>query len=472
MTIGWHPWSPEAFRRARDEAKPVLLFVATAWSRGCRAMDRTSFTDPRVVEIAGERFVAVRVDAERRPDIAERYASGGVPATAFLTPDGHVIGGGTYVPPDHLGAVLAGVADAWRSRADEIARLAADAPVADAQPRQPLDEAELAVRVFDMFDETYGGFGDAPKFPLAAPVALALTLCGSRDGGRMRYVAERSLGAMAAGAIRDPADGGFFRLAHTRDWRMPDGEKLLAVNAELLHLYADAAHTFDGPPLMEVARGVLGFSARLALEGGGWAASTWTDDESTAIDRSMFTGANAVMISATLHAAGLMGDSHAGAQAIAALERVLSGTYRPGAGVARELSTTEDVRGIFEDQVAMAAAALDAAEATGRVPYQMMAEELMLYAVRTMWDDEAGGFVDRARGAAAADEVGLLRRRLKPFVANCEAARLLVRLADATNRPEYAARARAVLAGLAPFAAAHGPLAAHYLLAVQAARPL
>ena len=35
-----------------------------------------------------DRFVAVRVDADRRPDISERYTLGGWPTTAFLTADG------------------------------------------------------------------------------------------------------------------------------------------------------------------------------------------------------------------------------------------------------------------------------------------------------------------------------------------------------------------------------------------------
>jgi uncharacterized protein YyaL (SSP411 family) len=86
-----------------------------------------------------------------------------------------------------------------------------------------------------------------------------------------------------------------------------------------------------------------------------------------------------------------------------------------------------------------------------------------------MWDDEAGGFFDRA--AAADDEaIGLMRQRLKPFVGNCEAARLLARLAAASGESDFAARADAALASVAPQAGRQGPLAAHYLLALREAR--
>jgi hypothetical protein len=65
-----------------------------------------------------------------------------------------------------------------------------------------------------------------------------------------------------------------------------------------------------------------------------------------------------------------------------------------------------------------------------------------------------------------------MRTRLKPFVANCEAARVLRRLAEAAGTEEYAARADATLSALAPVAPAQGPLAAHYLLALARDRTL
>ena len=114
----------------------------------------------------------------------------------------------------------------------------------------------------------------------------------------------------------------------------------------------------------------------------------------------------------------------------------------------------------------MAAAHLDAHAATGNVVYEMMAQELAHYAVRTMWDEQHGGFFDRSVPEAA-ERVGLMRERLKPFVANCDAARVLKRLAGSKGDHDFGDQAEATLAAMAPLAPEQGPLAAHYLLAVR-----
>ena len=111
-----------------------------------------------------------------------------------------------------------------------------------------------------------------------------------------------------------------------------------------------------------------------------------------------------------------------------------SSRYQPGGGVAHYFDGTPHVRGLLDDQVAMAAASLDAFEATGNVVYEMMAQELALYSMRTMWDGE------RAASSIApvpeADErVGLMRERLKPFAANCDAARVLKRSPEQRRSP-------------------------------------
>ncbi len=119
----------------------------------------------------------------------------------------------------------------------------------------------------------------------------------------------------------------------------------------------------------------------------------------------------------------------------------------------------------------MGLALLDAFEATGNIVYRMMAEELALYAVRTMWDDVNGGFFDRAAGegndAGEAGDIGLLRQRHMPFVANCTAARLLDRLARAAENADYAALAGRTLAALSARAAGEGVHAAEYVLALK-----
>ena len=96
-TIHWREWSAAALAEAVAEHKPILLSLVTAWSEECAAMDEATYGRAEVVAVAESRFVTVRVDADRRPDLNDRYNLGGWPTTALLTPDGHVLSGGTYL---------------------------------------------------------------------------------------------------------------------------------------------------------------------------------------------------------------------------------------------------------------------------------------------------------------------------------------------------------------------------------------
>ena len=111
----WLPWNARAFGRARAEDKPVLLSIAAFWSASCHEMDRTTYADPEIAARIQDQFIPIRVDADRRPDIADRYSLGGWPTTAFLTADGEVVGGGTFVAIERMLPILDRVLAAWRS---------------------------------------------------------------------------------------------------------------------------------------------------------------------------------------------------------------------------------------------------------------------------------------------------------------------------------------------------------------------
>ena len=62
----------------------------------------------------------------------------------------------------------------------------------------------------------------------------------------------------------------------------------------------------------------------------------------------------------------------------------------------------------------------------------MLAEELMQFARHALWDEGDGGFYDRSDAAPTP-------AREKPFALNCEAARVLCRLAALHDAKEYSA---------------------------------
>jgi uncharacterized protein YyaL (SSP411 family) len=478
--IRWLPWSADAFARSHAERKPVLLSIVTTWSRGCGEMDRTTYADPAVASAVAEGFIPIRVDADRRPDISSRYTLGGWPTTAFLNSDGDILGGGTFVPADRFPGVLDRVVSAFRQSAPAV-RHACD--TVEEAPGEALPIETIEARVFELFDAHAGAFGGVPRFPHTAPVHLALAR--ARDGGDSRYaeMAATCLDAMGWGGLYDEVDGGFFRYANGADWTRPQSEKLLEVNAPLLMLYLDAFETLGHARYLERAEDLLGYLQQTMADGheGGWAASQEeapeyyaVDDAAArarqaapAIDRTLLTAPNAVMVSSALRAARVMQDDGLRTFALRSLDRVALRHYRPGHGVAHCIEGDEEIRGLLDDQVAMASAHLDAYEVTEDIVHEMMAEELGRQAVIACGDAEGGGFFDRA---SSDRDVGLLRRRHKPFVANCEAARMLRRLAAVCGDGALIALADAALAAVAPQAAAQGPLAAHYVLAARDAR--
>src|SRR5438270_12233507 len=108
--VQWREWSEDAFEQAKRENKPILLDIGAVWCHWCHVMDRESYDDPETAQIINDRFIAIKVDRDERPDIDSRYqvavqsitGQGGWPLTGFLTPDGRPFYGGTYFPPHDM----------------------------------------------------------------------------------------------------------------------------------------------------------------------------------------------------------------------------------------------------------------------------------------------------------------------------------------------------------------------------------
>src|SRR3982074_574164 len=112
-------WSPEAFERAKPEDKPILLSISAVWCHWCHVMDETTYSDRQVIDLVNEQYVPVRVDNDVRPDVNQRYNMGGWPTTAFLTPEGDILAGATYLPPEQMRDAAARVASVYRSNKPE-----------------------------------------------------------------------------------------------------------------------------------------------------------------------------------------------------------------------------------------------------------------------------------------------------------------------------------------------------------------
>ena len=457
----WLEWSDLAFARAGAERKPVLLSLVTAWSDECALMDQTTYAQPEVASLIEERFVAVRVDADRRPDINERCNLGGWPTTVFLTSTGDTLFGGTYLDPQQMAATLREVADAYRDRADEISarsvRLHADRASLRLRPVSD-DDPHLAVERFrsllvERFDPVNGGFGAAPKLPHPHALSFALSLAGDGDS---ELAGMTALTLQHMRQLWDAASGGFHRYAEAADWSSPGNGKTLEDNAALLHVYVEAALRLRDVEWLEQAAAMVRWvKGEMADEvhGGFFNALS-----SRRPDTTMYVDKNAMMVGAFIRAAALFDDVWLRDFALKSLEAVIVPAYTPGGGLAHATGAAgAGVRGLLTDQIHAASALIWAHAATGQLPYSMLAAEVLQFAIRTMWDEEGRGFRDRAD----------TRDPIMPFELNCHAACVLDRLGVLTGDAAYQDRARAILQS---FAAEYGEqdlFGASYALAVR-----
>jgi hypothetical protein len=277
--VDWHPWSEEAFARAKAEDKPILLDIGAVWCHWCHVLDRESYEDRDTAAMINQLFVAVKVDRDERPDVDARYqqavqalsGQGGWPLTAFLTPDGEVFYGGTYFPPkEALGRpsfrrVLSSVAKYYRDEKEKAVAEARSLHQALAERHVHASPGELTAKrlesaedqVGGSFDAYHGGFGSAPKFPHTGTVEFLLARFWRSRDPFLKSVIERTLEGMARGGIHDQLGGGFHRYSVDAKWIVPHFEKMAYDNAELLRNYVHGYQLLGTPGLRDTAAGIL-----------------------------------------------------------------------------------------------------------------------------------------------------------------------------------------------------------------------
>jgi uncharacterized protein YyaL (SSP411 family) len=276
-------------------------------------------------------------------------------------------------------------------------------------------------------------------------------------------------------------DGGFFRYSAARDWSRPQTEKLLDDNAALLRVYLAAWQATGHRSYRDRAIDVIRYihTTWADVQRGGFAASQAADPEyyalpsaearrartPPAVDATLYADANGAIAAAYLRAAVQLDDPSLAEFASQTIERVILAAYRPGDGLAHVVEAPRGPAGFLSDQIRIAEALVDAHEASGRTPFLEMAEELMRYCLRRLWDDTGGGFYDRCR--TGEPQIGLLNEPLKPFALNCLAAQILSRLSRVAGHADLEAAARRTLDALAPSFRDLGLHAAPYALALR-----
>ena len=356
--VDWMEWGEAAFARAGSEDKPILLDIGAVWCHWCHVMDRESYEDPATAQIINEKFVAIKVDRDERPDVDTRYQAaisaisgqGGWPLTAFLTPDGKPYFGGTYFPPEDrhgrpgFQRVLLTMADAFANRRLEVDESASSVMNA-IEHNEALSgqNGELTPELLDKMvlaalksaDLRHGGFGAQPKFPHSSALDLLIDaaqrtsnetqvkIAGTTVGiaEAAKRVATVTLEKMARGGVYDHLAGGFHRYSVDEHWVVPHFEKMAYDNSELLKNYVHAYQAFGNEEFARVARDIMRWMDEWLSdrERGGFYASqdadfsldddgdyfTWTRDEAAEV-----LTPEELSIAADYYDIGEIGDMH------------------------------------------------------------------------------------------------------------------------------------------------------------------
>lgn len=297
--VNWYPWCDEAFEKAKREDKPIFLSIGYSTCHWCHVMERESFEDEEIASILNNNFISIKVDREERPDIDSIYMTvcqaltghGGWPLTIFMTPDKTPFFAGTYFPKnDRMGmsglkTILNSVNQAWLNNREAL--LHSGSRILDAikdsfEEDTPESTATISEDIFDEafsqfkydFDNIFGGFGSAPKFPTPHNLFFLLRYWYNTKEEYALIMVEKTLESMYKGGIYDHIGFGFSRYSTDEKWLVPHFEKMLYDNALLAIAYLEAYQATKKKKYAEIAQQIFTYVLRdmTSPEGGFYSA--------------------------------------------------------------------------------------------------------------------------------------------------------------------------------------------------------
>jgi len=480
QTFTWAAWDEATFERARREGKPILVHGAATWCHWCHVMEETTYRDPQVGALIAARFVAIRVDIDARPDIEERYADWGWPATIVLSSTAEELAKlRGYVPADRMREHLRQLLEAPPEieTADQTTHVEPSA--------LPRVARGAAAQLDRLYDEQRGSWGRRQKVPLGAAVTFELI----RGGAEARRRAIRSLDGHAQ--LIDPVWGGIYQYSTHGDWFHPHFEKLLTYQAENISAFARGYAATGHERFRRHAESLVSYVNRFLSNGDGAFLVTQDADlggfEHDAafldghdyyaldeagrlrrgvprVDDSVYGEENGLAIAAYADLMSVTADLGLGERAQKAADLLLS-THVSSEGAVAHDAAHAKVK-YLADAAALGHGLARLHEETGRGRYRDTAERIATYLEANLRDETSGAFWAHTQDPNAS---GVFARRRRPFAANVRAARLFAALHRITQSRRYLDRSREVLAGVAGGVQEQGRMIGEYLLALDEA---
>jgi uncharacterized protein YyaL (SSP411 family) len=467
QAFAWAKYDAASFEKAKKERRFILLDGAAEWCHWCHVMDATTYRDPDVGKLLSEKFVAIRIDIDARPDLEERYADWGWPATILLSPDAEEIGKFRgYLPPDRLLAALEAVTKSTAT-STTLANDPEDAPAA--VEALPWIAARTLLDLDAWYDDVEGGWGKRQKAPIGANVELEVLRALHGDGKAKARVL-LTLGKQRA--LVDPVWGGVYQYSAGSDWNSPHFEKLMTVQAAAIEAYARAWALTKDAAILDDAKGVVRYvSTFLSSPDGGFYTNQdadvgahdekamfvdghdyYTKDDAGRralgmpwIDTHVYGRETGIAIAALCTMFEATHDDAALVRAKKAAEMLLSSHVLPDGGVLHDAQKKDGPR-FLADSASVARALARLAEVTNDAKYLDAAKKIVEAATKNFSDPTTGAMFD---ATIDSDAAGVFARRAHPFVHEVVFARALATLARVTKDATYKERAKKVLAAIA-----------------------
>jgi len=280
--VDWYPWGEEAFTRARQENKPILLSIGYSTCYWCHVMEREIFENPEIAKLMNKSIVSIKNDREQRPDVDEVYMmatqlmtrSGGWPNNVFVTPDLKPFYAGTYFSAADFTSLIEQIHYTWTQDQEAVKAQADQLASAIIKIKQQEDDAEssslpgtqpvetLISHFHNYYDNRLGGFYQAPKFPNEDALLFLIDAYRLTNNKTSLEMVRGTLEKMAEGGIHDHVGGGFHRYATDAQWRIPHFEKMLYNQALLARAYTELYALSNMPADRTVAEGIFDFTLR------------------------------------------------------------------------------------------------------------------------------------------------------------------------------------------------------------------
>lgn len=289
-TVDWYPWGQEAFAKAKEEHKPMLISIGNTADWGQMHCDHGT-----VARLTERYFIPVQVDGQEHPDVTALYTQAACLMTGLPRRPLEVLtdseGNPFYVTEAlrevELAGLLSGTALNWNGDAAVYERIAQamrerlnrlDTSRSSSVPLPQLWENRYKV-LQNRFDKENGGFGTEGKRLM--PQDLLFLLQYSRyTGDRIPLqMVVFTLRQMALSGVRDQIGGGFFHGTEDARWEKPIPEKRLVDQAWMLDLYTRAYGKTGIELFRTVAAETADYVIRELRHGaGGFYTAQWSED--------------------------------------------------------------------------------------------------------------------------------------------------------------------------------------------------